>query len=1322
MDAKRFARLQEVFAAARGLTGAEQVAYLDAACGDDPELRRDVDELLGEDAQPGSAVVDRALADDAPIAAEPEPAPLRQIGRYRIHRVCGEGGMGVVYEAEDAGRRVALKVIRSGNLRPELLRRFRRETEILARLEHPGIARVFEASEVETEGGRIPFFAMEFVEGLPPHEFAQRHALSVLARIDVFLQVCDAIDYAHQRGVVHRDLKPDNILVVEPGRPKVLDFGVAGLVDADTHVTMVTGAGQLLGSVPYMSPEQAVGDTRAIGPQSDVYSLGVLLFELLVGRLPYDVREGALVDALHTVRHAEPTRLGAVDPALRGDLETIVGKCLEKDIARRYESVAAMAEDLRRFSERQPILARAPSTWFQLRRFAARNRVLVGGAATTALALLVGAVVAVIFAVAAGRAEDMALENQRRSDRKAYQANLEAASALLESDPAHARRILEQIPAAMRGWEWRYLAAARAGGVLTFGEVRPHPQRPSAFWANEEMFLLAGGDRVVAPVSATRFGIWETRTGRAVRTFDAPAAIGVWGVAAGGGLLAAALADGRIVTMDPNVEPVRWSTWHTSTSPVHAIAVDPSGQRIAMHHDDEIRVGRVDAWRVIPVSARAVVAPPLLEFRGDGEQLAILHEARLVVRDVRTGDALGEPMPSTQDHVAIAFLSDGRLASGQVRREIRLYDPATGGYAVELLGHEKSILDLAAGPNGRLLSVSSDDTIRVWDLDRREPIAIFDAPGTVKAEFVDADHVLSLTDGRLRLWTLRQRRARQLEGHDDHVFSVAFSGDGELLASVAPWGETLLWDPLESEPLCRLPKEPRHQSITFDRSGERVLSSHDWWGERAMAIRSWPEGAASLVIPERPRVVQGMVSGRLHVDGAEAEAVAAKGAGLRVFRTEHCALGDGAAQAFVDGRRVELRPVESPRAARAASAGKNPLLTIGQQLGSCFDGAIAEFVVFAGGLSPAAGAAIDGYLAARRDGREVELPAFEAEGGVRLLLHFRAGADSVRLNDDGQVVAWIAANDERRMLSAHGSFSGVSLLPATDSTPACVKLWAGWAQSRWLETALPEAAGVDRLTVCWLGEVPPKGWQLAYAIGSRAMGYPHRVDDERIAHRCRRIAYSADGKLVATSGGADHYGNVDVWDAVTGHSVAVFHGQYNGIGFHPDSIRLAAGDEHGRVDVFDVRTGQRVARIQAHGSAVSSTPCFDVAFSPDGTRLASGGNDNALRLWDATTYERLIEFPGHRSYVMGVAWSPDSTMLVSACGDYRVRVWDSVPPNERYRERLARRALEDEVRPQVVSIHRAAANSEDALAKLRELWPAGSSRRRAACRVFVRLQ
>ncbi len=343
-----------------------------------------------------------------PPIAEGDSAPAQPsfIGRFRIIRLLGEGGMGSVYEAEqDHPRRiVALKVIRAGYADSVMLRRFENETQALGRLQHPGIAQIYEAGTAETPFGRQPYFAMELVHGLSVREYCDQRKLSTGQRLELIARICDAVQHAHGRGLIHRDLKPANIVVDEEGQPRILDFGIARLTDSDAQATRQTDLGQLIGTLAYMSPEQVLGEPAEIDTRSDVYAIGLILYELLAGQLPYPIGRH-LQETIRTIREDEGTPLGSIHRNFRGDIETIVEKALEKDKTRRYASAADLAADIRRSLRNEPIVARPASASYQLQKFARRHRTLVIGVAAVFLALALGMVASIWQAVRARRAE-----------------------------------------------------------------------------------------------------------------------------------------------------------------------------------------------------------------------------------------------------------------------------------------------------------------------------------------------------------------------------------------------------------------------------------------------------------------------------------------------------------------------------------------------------------------------------------------------------------------------------------------------------------------------------------------------------------------------------------------------------------------------------------------------------------------------------------------------------------------------------------------------------------------------------------------------------
>lgn len=378
-------RARALLAQALAQPPAERAAWLVRACAGQPELLKAVSALLRE-------------REATPAAAGPSVAGFRLISEL------GRGGMGVVWlaEQERPRRLVALKFLRLDSLAPEDIERFRREAEILGRLNHPGIAHVHTAGVTTSELGELPWIAMEYVRGTSLGEYVKAHAPHLRARVELMLQLCDAVQHAHQQGIVHRDLKPSNVLVDEAGRVRVLDFGVARFA-AGPEAAPRTRTGQMFGTLAYASPEQAAGRIHELGPHSDVYALGVLLHELLTGELPCPVDETRLIEAVQAICDEEPRRLRARRRDAPEDLETVLLKALAKEPARRYADAGELAADLRRVLAEQPVRARRPSALYRARKFVRRNRALTLGACAVFAALLLA--VGVLFA---GR------ENERR--------------------------------------------------------------------------------------------------------------------------------------------------------------------------------------------------------------------------------------------------------------------------------------------------------------------------------------------------------------------------------------------------------------------------------------------------------------------------------------------------------------------------------------------------------------------------------------------------------------------------------------------------------------------------------------------------------------------------------------------------------------------------------------------------------------------------------------------------------------------------------------------------------------------------------------------
>lgn len=505
----------------------DRPAKLDALCAEDDTLRRAVRGLLSahDDAcgflERPVLLETRTATSPASTADEPERnAPDGdglvgcRIGQYEIRRRIGAGGMGSVYEArqEQPRRSVALKLIQPVSASPQSLRRFTREAEVLGQLHHPGIAQIYEAGvariippDAEADGDRrsvalhaepVPFIAMELIRGLSIDRYVRENQLPLRKRVELVALLCDAVDYAHARGVIHRDLKPANILIDEFGQPRVLDFGVARLTQSGAPVTMQTEVGQLVGTLAYMSPEQVDARPGDLDPRSDVYALGVLLYELIAGRPPYRLPQHSLPEAARIIRDDEPSRLGSLDSRFRGDIETIAARALEKDRARRYVSAGELSADLRRYLDDKPIVARPASAFYHFRKFTRRNKALVAGLCGTMLALLAGMIFSAHFALRAAQQRSVAESKTAEAERLAYNASIAAAVAAYDDGDLTAARLnVAAAPAALRGWEWEFVNWASRPVLATVRN--PAPIAHVHVSHDESLLAVIGNDNSV---------------------------------------------------------------------------------------------------------------------------------------------------------------------------------------------------------------------------------------------------------------------------------------------------------------------------------------------------------------------------------------------------------------------------------------------------------------------------------------------------------------------------------------------------------------------------------------------------------------------------------------------------------------------------------------------------------------------------------------------------------------------------------------------------------------------------------------------------------
>ncbi len=669
-------------------------------CGDDERLRLRVERLLVAEQEVPVAF----LEGGAPVGAV---APTR-IGEFTIVERLGEGGMGTVYAARQRSpeRDVAIKVIRAEHLSDEAVRRFRFEIELLGQLQHPGIARIYQSGTLRRTGlgGEaidVPYFVMELVRGEPLLEYVRRRALSIEHRLDLFVQVCEAVDHAHQRGVIHRDLKSDNVLVAEyetgaPKRgdgtarrqPKILDFGIARPVSAAGATGIVTGVapaptrtGDLVGTLPNMSPEQVSGGAQAIDARADVYALGVILFELLGGRPPIDVARVPLDEAVRRVREETPPALGTLDAALAGDLETIAAKALEKDAERRYRSAWDLAEDVRRYLKGEPIEARADSTWYVLRREFARHR-------STALSVAIVFGLVLAFALVALR---QASSNRVLADR--------AQNALRRSNVERGRLMGAAGNPAGEGLLWRSFFEAPDDDVAVWALVEYYAQHPSS--------------------AARRTNAGEIRN-LAVSPRD--------------GHLLVPGADGRVRILDgATLEEL--DVWTVSESALHGIAFPPDGRTVSFGTADGfVRTWSFDERREVAAWGEPGEWMSSLDYSPDGTLAATTcRDGRVSLWDPGRGTIERELARFDGPAWRAVFSPDGRELLAVGEGGARLWRAPFDRPPQVLANQRGEVVGAAYAPNGRLAwTGGTEQTLDTWNRSDGTHSALALENGTVR--------------------------------------------------------------------------------------------------------------------------------------------------------------------------------------------------------------------------------------------------------------------------------------------------------------------------------------------------------------------------------------------------------------------------------------------------------------------------------------------------------------------------------------------------------------------------------------------------------------